>query len=205
MEKARSTPSDIRLVDRGVVVGLTVAGLVANGCFYLVANMVSWMGGPFALLATMSLTVATGLALWFLPARRAVSQVSVVGLAAGLWMFVSLIVFIWADGVQQKFWIEDTERVAKAYGLGALPPDCRITGTYRGSVHTPIECKGTVANVAAWYRGRLGPDWVEGTDQRSVIFTRTQPGLPVQKVMIYRDIVFAHGTSVIVSPTQTNN
>ena len=204
MDKPSNGPSDRRRVDRRVVVGLTLAGLVADGCGYLMVNMLSWMGGPVGLAAIMSFTVITGLVLCFLPAKSAASQTNVIGITMTLWMIGSVIVFIWADGVQQRLWIEDTERVAKEYGKGELPPDCQIKGTYRGSVHTPLECKGKVTDIAAWYRSRLGPEWIETGERKEVIFTRTQPNLPDQEIMIFNDFVFVEGTSVIVSPTQTN-
>jgi hypothetical protein len=187
-----------------VIVGLTLAGLVADGVGYLMVNMLSWMGGPVGLAAIMTVTVITGLILCFLPAKSAASQTHVIGLTMTLWMIGSVIVFVWADGVQQRLWIEDTERVAKEYGKGELPPNCQINGTYRGSVHTPLECKGKVTDVAAWYRSRLGPEWTETGEPKKVIFTRTQSNLPDQKIVIFNDFIFVEGTSVIVSPTQTN-
>lgn len=119
-----------------------------------------------------------------------------------LWPFVSLFLFGSADPIQQKLWIQDTERVAREYGGGELPPGCEITGTYCGSVHTPLECSGSEAELAAWYRARLGSEWKETKERREFTFTRSQPGRPDQVVRVYSE--FGSGTHVLVFPTQTN-
>ena len=204
MDKPSGRPKNKWLIDRRVVVGLTLAGLAIDVCGYLMVNMLSWLGGPVGLGAIVTFTLISGLVLWFLPSRESVSQGSAVGLAMTLWMIGSSVVFILADGVQQRIWIDDTERVAKEFGTGELPPDCQIKGTYWGSVHTPLECTGKVTDIAAWYRSRLGPEWIETGERKEVIFARDQPNRPDQEIRIYSDFIFGNGTSVIVSPTQTN-
>jgi len=211
--QASGSTSNKRRLDRRVVVGLVVAGLVLDYLGYMLVNMLSWLGGPFGLFAITAFTILIGAALWFIPVATSIAKGIVLVVAACLWMFGSITVFFWADTVQQRLWIEDTERVAKDYAKGALPPDCGVAGTYRGSLHTPIECSSEVAEVAAWYRSRLGSDWVESTEQLEaglsskqtvVVFTRTRPDHQREKIRIYRDIVFTGGTAVLVSPTQTN-
>jgi hypothetical protein len=189
---------------RAVVACLVVSGLVVDYLGYCLVNMVSWMGGPLALFAIMAYTVVNGLVLWFLPTNSKVVRIVSTVIAMILWPFVSLFLFGSADPIQQKLWIQDTERVAREYGKGELPPGCEITGTYRGNVHTPLECNGSETELAAWYRARLGPEWKETKEEQVFTFRRSQPGRQDQVGMVYYETTFGSGARVLVSPTQTN-
>lgn len=189
---------------RAFVACLVVVWLVVDYLGYCVVNIVSWMGGPLALFAIMAYTVVNGLMLWFLPTNSKVVRIVSAVIAMILWPFVSLFLFGSADPIQQKLWIQDTERVAREYGKGELPPGCEITGTYRGSVHTPLECSGSEAELAAWYRARLGPEWKETKEPQRFTFRKSEPGRREQVVMVYNETTFGSGTHVLVSPTQTN-
>lgn len=196
----KANPTSYRLL----ILGLIICGLIGNLVLYGIFNMVSVVGGPVALTGTIVFTLLLGGLLWVIPVKTFGGRLGSVLVASALWAVGSVFLLIALDPVQAWLWKVDTERVAKEYAGGALPPRCEIKGTYRGSVHTPLECKDSVAVVAAWYRSRLGTDWVESREDQDIHFTRQVPGKPKQKISVYRDHFFVKGTAVVVSPTQTN-
>jgi hypothetical protein len=189
---------------RAFVACVVMAGLFVNFFGYACLNALSWVGGPLALVSTMAYTVISGIVLWFLPKEQEVGWSRAALNTVILWPAVSMVLFFLSDPIQQFLWIKDTERVAREYGKGELPPGCEITGTYRANVHTPLECKGKVPELAAWYRERLGPEWKETKERREFTFTRSRPGQADQVVRVYNEFIYGHGTHVLVFPTQTN-
>lgn len=189
---------------RKIVAAMTVCGLVANFFMYAFLNMVSVVGGPVACVGTMLFTIIVGLFLWKLPTKKFWRTTAITALAVAIWCPGTLVVFFALDPVQAWIWKFDTERVAKEYAGGSLPPGCVVEGTLRANVHTPLECKDSVAKVAAWYRSKLGPEWVETIDDGEPTFIRQLPGRPRQTIRIYKDDVFVEGTAVLVCPTLTN-
>ncbi len=196
----KANPTSYRLL----ILGLIFCGLIGNLVLYGIFNMVSVVGGPVALGGTIIFTVLLGGLLCVIPAKTFAGKLGSVLVASALWAVGSVFLLIALDPVQAWLWKVDTERVAKDYAGGALPPGCEIKGTYRGSVHTPLECKDSVEVVTAWYRSRLAANWVESKDGEDILFTRQLPGKPKQKISVYRDLFFVKGTAVVVSPTQTN-
>jgi len=189
---------------RLAVFTLTVCGLVGNFFIYSLFNMVSVVGGPVACAGTMVFTLLLGSTFWFVPTRTFGGALGALFVAGAVWALGSIALLIALDPVQAWIWKVDTERVAKEYAGGSLPPGCAVEGTYRGSFHTPLECKDPVTTVAAWYRSKLSSEWVETVDDGAVLFTRQVSGNGTQLIRIYKDPVFVEGTAVLVRPTLSN-
>jgi len=195
-------PAPRRRKFRTIVVWITLCGLAIDYVGFSFINIVSAIGGPLALAAILTYTILTGLTLWFLPADRQWFPEPIVTALLLAWPFASFGLVIVADPIQERLWVEDTERVARSYGKGELPPGCYVDSPYRANFYTPIKCDGKVDEIADWYRARLGRGWNETSEKRRVTFSRTANSGEKQEVLIIRTLELS--TEVIVSPTQTN-
>jgi len=110
-----------------------------------------------------------------------------------IWCATVVPLFALGDQATVAFYRSDTERVARLYGQGALPPGCRVGLPFRAHPETDLECRGSVASVAAFYRSRLAPGWVETRPPGQIKFEKS----PDEFVIVFERT----GTKVVVSPT----